>query len=178
MGVLEIIAEQHLGVTALKSHPALRAALEQAEKATRRPEISADEKARIASIVELCFEYERETDPSEKANIIRTLEEISANTPLELPTKTIEEWEKDLQAKDSAYAKAVDEDAKLIKAFLWKYFSFRAKAGLKTQAAVAKKSGLRRSHVAVLEAGVHFPQQKTLQKLARAFAVDVADLLP
>jgi len=56
--------------------------------------------------------------------------------------------------------------------------SLRAKSGFKTQQSVAKKSGLRRSYVAVIEAGEHFPQQKTLQKLAKAFGVDVSELLP
>ena len=50
----------------------------------------------------------------------------------------------------------------------------RAKAGLATQADVASKSGLSRSYVAVIESGEHIPQQKTLQKLARAFvATDI-----
>src|SRR2546422_6637413 len=43
---------------------------------SRRPEITEAEKSRIASIVELCFEYERESGPDEKANILRTLEEM------------------------------------------------------------------------------------------------------
>jgi transcriptional regulator with XRE-family HTH domain len=42
---------------------------------------------------------------------------------------------------------------------------------------VARKSGLARSYVAVIESGEHVPQQKTLQKLAKAFGVDVAELL-
>jgi transcriptional regulator with XRE-family HTH domain len=60
---------------------------------------------------------------------------------------------------------------------LRKYFSLRAKAGLKTQAEVAKKAGLSRTHVTVIESGEHAPQQKTLQKLAKAFGVDVTDLM-
>ena len=178
MGVLEIIAEQHLGTKALASHPALRSALEQVEKGTRRAKVSADEKARIASIVELCFEYERETDPEEKENILCTLEEISANAPLELPTQTVEEWETELKKEDAAYAKADQVAERRIQAFLKKYFSLRSKAGLETQEAVAKKSGLKRGYIGVIETGEHFPQQKTLQKLAKAFDVDVAELLP
>lgn len=178
MGVLEIIAEQRLGLTALKSHPKLRRAFEKVEEATRRPKISADEKARIAAIVELCFEYDRESDPEEKANILLTLDEISANEPLELPSQSIREWEAELKAQDASYAKADRGAKRATTAFLKKYFSLRAKAGLETQAAVAKATGLKRSYVAVIETGDHFPQQKTFQKLAKAFAVDVTELLP
>ncbi len=165
-------------MTALKSHPKLRLAFEKAEEATRRPKISPDEKARIASIVELCFEYDRESDPDEKMNILRTLDEISANEPLELPTQDIQEWETQLKAKDSSYAKADDDTKSATSLFLKKYFSLRARAGLETQAALAKASGLKRSYVATIETGEHFPQQKTLQKLAKAFGVDVTELFP
>ena len=178
MGVLNIIAERRLGTKKLEAYPALRTALEQADKAARRPQLSEDEKARINSLVELCFEYERETNPDEKANILRTLEEISANEPLKSPTQTLEEWDQELKAADPAYAKVSLAADQYTAAFLKKYFSLRAKAGLKTQEAVAKRSGLRRSYIAVIETGGHFPQQKTLQKLAKAFAVDVAELLP
>jgi DNA-binding XRE family transcriptional regulator len=178
MGVLEIIAEQRLGLTALKSHPKLRIAFEKAEKAVHRPTISDDEKARIAAIIELCFEYNRESDPEEKANILRTLEEISANEALEMPTQSVEAWEGELKTSDKAYAKAEREGTHRIEAFLKKYFSLRAKSGLQTQAAVAKASGLKRGYVAIIETGEHFPQQKTLQKLAKAFGIDVTELLP
>ena len=174
MSVLEIVAEKHLGQRTLQAHPKLRAALRRIEGSTA-PE---SERERIAAIVELCFEYERETDPDEKKNILRTLEEISANKPLELPSKTIEDWEVELKANDPSYAKADVAATKKTEAFLKKYFSYRAKAGLATQADVARKSGLSRSYVAVVESGEHMPQQKTLQKLAVAFGVDVADLLP
>jgi len=178
MGVLEIIAEQRLGAENLVGHPQLRVALERAEIAARSPSLSDDEKERIDSIVELCFEYERETDPEEKTGILRTLEEISANEPLELPTKTLSEWHSELLAEDPAQFKAHQAYELRIQKFLKKYFSLRAKAGLATQSAVAKKSSLSRGYIAVIETGEHFPQQKTLQKLAKAFRVDVADLLP
>ena len=61
--------------------------------------------------------------------------------------------------------------------FLRKYFSLKHKAGLKTHAEVGKAAGLERTHVTVLESGEHMPQQKTLQKLAKAFGVDVTDLM-
>jgi len=178
MGVLEIIAEQRLGAENLAEHPQLRIALERAEIAARNPSLTDDEKERIDSIVELCFEYERESDPDEKAGILRTLEEISSNEPLELPTKTLSELHAQLLAEDPAQAKAHQAYEHRIQKFLKKYFSLRAKTGLTTQSAVAKKSGLSRGYVAVIETGEHFPQQKTLQKLAKAFRVDVADLLP
>jgi len=153
-------------------------AFEKAEKATHRSRISDDEKARIAAIVDLCFEYDRESDPDERSNILRTLDEISANNPVELPTQSVDDWETNLKAREDAYARADREGKRTTGVFLKKYFSHRARAGLKTQATVAKASGLKRSYIAVIETGEHFPQQKTLQKLAKAFGVDVADLLP
>lgn len=178
MGILEIVAEQRLGARKLSANPRLRSALQRMEQAACRAEITDAEKSRIASIVELCFEYERESDPGEKANILRTLEEISANQPMELPAATLEEWDHELQSKNAAYVNAARAADRRISTFLKKYFSLRAKAGCKTQQSVAKRSGLPRSYVAVIEAGEHFPQQKTLQKLAKAFRVDVSELLP
>src|SRR5205809_184088 len=177
MTVLEIIAEQRLGTKNLAGHPRLRAALQRIDDLARRTDSSQDEKARIASIVELCFAYEREHDVEEKANILRTLEEISGNELLELPTETVEEWEDKLNSENSAFAKAKEALDRRRQEFQRKYFSFRARAGLQTQEEVAKKTGLRRSYVAVIESGAHFPQQKTLQKLAKAFDVDVTELL-
>lgn len=177
MGVLGIIAEQKLGTKEWRSHPELRAALERIDQSVRRPNLHEDEKARIASLVELCFAYERESDPEEKANILRTLEEISANEPLELPTECVEKWEGKLEAGSADFRKAKRKLDSRRKAFQRTYFSLRAKAGLQTQEAVAKKAGLRRSYVAVIESGDHYPQQKTMQKLAKAFGVDVTELL-
>jgi len=178
MGILEIIAESRLGASQLASHPLLRSSIVRADRAARKSPPTADERARIESIIELCFEYDRESDPDEKANIIRTLEEISANEPLEAPSETFEEWDRRLGTEDPAYAKATKSEVLRLQEFRKKYFSLRAKAGLATQAAVAKKSGLRRGYIAVIETGDHFPQQKTLQKLAVAFGVDVGELIP
>jgi len=175
---MEIIAEQRLGHKALRSHPRLRSAFERAEKAARKTTANEGEKARIAAMVELCFEYDRETDPDEKTNILNTLDEISANKSIPLPGTSVEAWEANQKAKNSSYAEAERRAKKDIKAFLDKYFLFRAKAGLETQAALAKASGLSRSYIAVIETGEHFPQQKTLQKLARAFKVEITELLP
>jgi len=174
MSVLEIIAEKGLGTAALKKHPGLRTALTRIEDSggTRM------ERERIASIVELCFEYDRERDPEEKENILRVLEEISSNEPLELPKESLEEWHERLRASDPAYAAADEAASRKTAAFLKRYFSLRSRAGLSTQAEVARKSGLSRSYIAVIESGEHTPQQKTLQKLAKAFGVDVSELLP
>ena len=178
MTVLEIIAEQQLGTKNLAGHPRLRAALQRIDDSARRNGSSEDEKVRIAALVELCFAYERETDAEEKANILGTLEKLSANEPLEQPTETLEEWEDKLSSKDQGFAKAKEKLHRRRQVFQRKYFSFRARAGLKTQAEVAKKAGLRRSYIAVIESGAHLPQQKTLQRLAKAFAVDITELLP
>ena len=177
MTVLEIIAEQRLGAKNLAGHPRLRAALKRVDDLARSNGSDENEKARIASLVELCIAYERETDTEEKLNILRTLEEISENAPLELPVETMEEWDDRLSSKDPAFAKAKNAVDQRRREFQRKYFSYRAKARLQTQEAVAKKAGLRRSYVAVIESGAHLPQQKTLQKLAKAFEVDVAELL-
>ena len=173
MSVLEIVAEKHLGMNILKKHPQLRAALRRIESAATQ----GAEKERISSIVELCFEYDRETDADEKANILRTLEEISANEPIELPVESVEQWDARLKEENPAYARADVAAKKKTAAFLKKYFAFRARAGLATQADVARKSGLARSYVAVIESGEHVPQQKTLQKLAKAFGVVLAELM-
>src|SRR5438034_10579410 len=84
MTVLEIIAEQRFGIKNLTNRPKLRAALQRIDESAGRAEAGGDEKASVASLVELCFAYERETDLEEKANILRTLEEISENETLEL----------------------------------------------------------------------------------------------
>ena len=177
MTVLEIIAERSLGTQTSADHPELREALRRIDNTARTGSPSEDEKARVASLVELFSAYESETDGDERANILRTLEEVSANQHLELPVETVEQWEDRRALKDAAFGKAKDTLDRRREEFQKRYFSFRARAGLRTQEAVAKRSGLRRSYVAVIEAGLHFPQQKTLQKLAKAFKVDVAELL-
>jgi len=47
-----------------------------------------------------------------------------------------------------------------------------------TQIELAKLSGLPQSHICRLEAGVHSPSMKTLEKIARALGVAVGDLDP
>jgi DNA-binding XRE family transcriptional regulator len=178
MGILEIIAERRIGIEQLAARPNLRASLSQVDRAATNAESTEDEKARVESIIELCFEYERETDPDEKNNILLTLEEVSANESLELPTVSIEDRDARLKIEEPAYPKAAKTETQRLEKFRRKYFSLRAKAGLSTQAALAKKSGLRRSYISIIETGDHFPQQKTLQKLAEAFGVDVTELLP
>jgi DNA-binding XRE family transcriptional regulator len=176
MGVLEIIAEKHLGEAVLKKNPAIQRCISRLDDAAKRA-TSAAERERIAAIVELCFEYERETDAGERENILRTLAEIVADADIKLPTETMEDFEAELTRTDAGFKAASAKEDEKAQRFLKKYSSLKAKAGLATQAEVAKKSGLSRAYVAVVETGQHRPQHKTLQKLAKAFGVDVTELL-
>jgi len=178
MGVLEILAERSLGSKTLGRHGALRPALSRLDRAgaDKGKQAHEFEKERIISIVRLFGEYANEKDAEEKENILRSLEEIVSDEPLELPSQNLDDWEAKLRATDKEYAAASARADQKIKTFLRKYFSLRAKVGLATQADVARKAGLRRSYVAVIETGQHFPQQKTLQRLAKAFRVDVSEL--
>lgn len=178
MGALAIIAERRLGRLILAKHSKLRNRLNEIEHAAnQRTNRHREFVDRLAEIDELLFAYSREGDRDEQENIIRTLEEIVENKPLELPTQTLESWDEDLATKDRPYAALQRRDEKKIKTFLAKYFTLRSKARLRTQLEVAKRAGLSRTHVASLERGHHFPQQQTLQKLANAFSVDITDLM-
>ncbi len=177
MEILEIVAENSLGKSVLEHRSGLKAGLIKIGRKVKSSESSPEEKERISAIVELCFEYKRENDPEERQNILRTLDEIVRNEPIELPTQSIEEWDDKLAAEDPEYRKLRGRDEKRVQTFLKKYFSLKAKAGLKTQMDVAKATGIERTHVTVLESGEHMPQQKTLQKLAKAFGVDVTELM-
>ncbi len=53
----------------------------------------------------------------------------------------------------------------------------REQAGL-TQQELAKKSGLRQSHISRLEKGRHSPSALTLEKIAAAFGIDAVELDP
>lgn len=180
MEVLELVAEQSLGKAVLARHSSLKSALGKIDKRTgtrAASQTSTEEKQRIAAIIELCFEYKRESDAEERKNILRTLDEIVKNEPIELPKQSIEQWDDQLASEDREYAKLRRRDEKRVQNFLKKYFSLKHKAGLKTQAEVGKAAGLGRTQVTVLESGEHMPQQKTLQKLAKAFDVDVTALM-
>jgi DNA-binding XRE family transcriptional regulator len=179
MDILELVAEKALGKSVLARHSELKSGLREIDKGTgtrATSQTSPEEKQRIASIIELCFEYRRETDSEERKNILSTLDEIVRNEAIELPTATIEDWDDKLAAEDREY-RELRRDETRVENFLRKYFSLKHKAGLKTQAEVGKAAGLERTHVTVLESGEHIPQQKTLQKLAKAFGVDVTDLM-
>ena len=176
MEILEIVAENSLGKSVLERRSGLKAGLIKIGREVKSSESSPEEKERISAIVELCFEYKRENDPEERQNILRTLDEIVRNERIELPTQSIEEWD-DKLAEDPEYRKLRRRDEKGVQTFLKKYFSLKAKAGLKTQMDIAKATGIERTHVTVLESGEHMPQQKTLQKLAKAFGVDVTELM-
>ena len=176
MGLLEIIATKHLGETVMKKNAGLRRSLDRLDDATTRVS-SQIERERIAAIVELCFEYERENGAGERENILRTLAEIVANAGIEIPSETIEEFDSRLTRANSSYKAASEKENEKGQQFLKKYSSLKAKARLATQAAVAKNSGLSRAYVAVIESGQHRPQHKTLQKLAKAYGVDISELL-
>ena len=178
MEVLELV-ETSLGKQVLTRHAKLRSALRQMDKRSAGGTLvrtTPEEKQRIAAIVELSFEYKRETNPQERKNILRTLDEIAANEPIELPTQTVEQWDDELAA-DREYAKLRQRDEARMETFLKKYSSFKHRAGFRTQAEVARAAGIGRTQITVLESGKHMPQQKTLQKLATAFGVDVAELM-
>jgi ribosome-binding protein aMBF1 (putative translation factor) len=177
MSVLEIVASKQLGSRALSDRPRLRSALSRLEHRAQHGAIPEGEKERITSIVELCFEYERTESIDEKRRILDAIEEIARNEPILAPTETVDDWEQSLGAAPS-YRNAKTVVDSRTKDFLKRYASLKAKAGLQTQQAVANKANLSRSHVAMLEQGEHFPQQRTLQKLARAFGVDIIELMP
>lgn len=59
-----------------------------------------DNEERVKAARELCITYAEETDLEETENILRVLDEIIANEPLEMPTQTIEEWEAEVNKQD------------------------------------------------------------------------------
>jgi DNA-binding XRE family transcriptional regulator len=180
MEVLELVVEKSIGKEVLARHSKLKSALRKVDKrgSTRTGARSTEEeRQRVTAIIELCFEYRREIDPEERQNILRTLDEIAANQPIELPSQNVEQWDEELAARDRDYAKLREKDEARVDKFLRKYSSLKHRAGFRTQAEVAKAAGIGRTQIAVLESGKHMPQQKTLQKLATAFGVDVADLM-
>ena len=180
MDVLELVVEKSIGKDVLARHSKLKSALRKVDQrgSTRTDARSTEEeKQRITAIIELCFEYHRENDSEERQNILRTLDEIAANESIELPSQNIEQWDDELAARHRDYAKLRERDEARVEKFLRKYSSLKHRAGFRTQVEVAKAAGIGRTQIAVLESGKHMPQQKTLQKLATAFGVDVADLM-
>lgn len=150
MEILEIVAEASLGKSVLARRTGLKSGLLKIGQKAKTHTSSPEEKKRISAIVELCFEYKRESDPKERENILHTLDEVVRNEEIELPTQNIDQWDDNLAANDREYRKLRTRDEKKVENFLRKYFSFKAKAGLKTQAQVAKATGLARTHVTVL----------------------------
>lgn len=177
MEILEIVAENSLGKALLAHRSGLKSGLLKIGQKAKTSEASPKERQRISAIVELCFEYKRERDSDERQNILEALDEIVRNEPIKLPTQSVEQWDKILGAENRQYRKLRSAENDKGQSFLRKYFSLKARAGLKTQIDVAKAAGLGRTHVTILELGEHMPQQKTLQKLAKAFGVDVTDLM-
>src|SRR6266478_6951357 len=110
MEILEIVAENSLGKSVLERRSGLKAGLIKIGRKVKSSESSPEEKERISAIIELCFEYRRENDPEERQNILRTLDEIAANQPIELPSQNIEQWDDELAARDRDYAKLREKD--------------------------------------------------------------------
>src|SRR6266567_3770998 len=175
MEILEIVGES-IAANDAELGQALRR-VEETVKAQKAKDTSADEKQRIRDIIALCFEYDREEDKEEQRNIEETLRELIMNAPIALPTKTLSQWDEQHAHSHPHYAELRERDQQRRKQFIKKYASLKAKAGFKTQAEVADATGLHRTQISAIESGKHIPQHKTLQKLAKAFEVDIADLL-
>ena len=71
---------------------------------------SPEENDRISAIMELCSEYQREKDPEERTNILRTLDEIVRNEPIEMPSQTMDQWDDELAAEDHEYRRLRSSD--------------------------------------------------------------------
>src|SRR5437667_12804892 len=145
MEILEIVAESSLGKSVLEHRSGLKAGLIKIGRKVKFSESSPEEKERISAIVELCFEYKRENDPEERQNILRTLDEIVRNEPIELPTQSIEERDDKLPAEDPDYRQLRGSDEKRVQTFSNKYFPLKAQARLKWQPDIAKPRGTRRT---------------------------------
>lgn len=175
MEILEIVGESIAANDAELGHALRR--VEKTVKARKAQDTSADEKQRIRDIIALCFEYDREQDKEEQRNIEETLRELIMNAPIALPTKTLLQWDEEHALSHPRYAELRDRDQERRKQFRKKYASLKAKAGFRTQAEVANATGLHRTQISAIESGKHIPQHKTLQKLAKALGVDIAELL-
>ena len=175
MEILEIVGES-IAANDTELRNALQS-IEHAVKAKDARNTSHDEKQRVRDIIALCFEYDREEDNEEKRNIEETLRELILNTPLELPVKTLSQWDNENAKSNPKYAELRERDRRRRENFFKKYASLKAKAGLETQAQVAEAAGLHRTQISAIESGKHIPQHKTLQKIARAQKVDIADLI-
>jgi len=175
MEILEIVGESIAANDAALGQALRR--VEETIKAREARHTSADEKQRIRDIIALCFEYDRERDPEEQRNIEETLRELITNEPITMPTKTLSQWDEEYAQSHPRYAELREYDLRQRKQLIKKYASLKAKAGFQTQAEVAKATGLHRTQISAIESGKHIPQHKTLQKLAKALAVDIADLL-
>ena len=175
MEILEIVGES-IAANDAELGRALRR-VEETVKAQKAKDTSADEKQRIRDIIALCFEYDREEDKDERRNIEETLRELIINAAMALPTKTLSQWDEEHAQSHPRYAELRERDRQRRKQFIKKYASLKAKAGFQTQAEVANATGLHRTQISAVESGKHIPQHKTLQKLAKALDVDIADLL-
>ena len=175
MEILEIVGES-IAANDAELGQALRR-VEETVKAQKAKNTSADQKQRIRDIIALCFEYDREEDKEEQKNIEETLRELIMNAPIALPTKTLSQWDDEHAQSNPRYAELRERDQQRRKQFIRKYASLKAKAGFQTQIEIANASGLHRTQISAIESGKHVPQHKTLQKLAKALGVDIAELL-
>jgi DNA-binding XRE family transcriptional regulator len=175
MEILEIVGES-VAANDTELRKALQS-IEHAVKAKDARNTSPDEKQRVRDIIALCFEYDREEDNEEKRNIEEALRELIVNTPLELPVKTLSQWDNENAKSNPKYAELRERDRRRRENFFKKYASLKAKAGLETQARVAEAAGLHRTQISAIESGKHIPQHKTLQKIAKALKVDIAELI-
>jgi DNA-binding XRE family transcriptional regulator len=175
MEILEIVGES-IAANDAELGQALRR-VEETVKAQKAKDTSPDEKQRIRDIIALCFEYDREEDKEEQKNIEETLRELIMNAPIALPTTTLSQWDEEHAQSNPRYAQLRNLDQQRRKQFIKKYASLKAKAGFQTQAEIANASGLHRTQISAIESGKHVPQHKTLQKLAKALGVDIAELL-
>lgn len=175
MEILEIVGES-IAANDAELGQALRR-VEETVKAQKAKDTSADEKQRIRDIIALCFEYDREEGKEEQKNIEETLRELIMNAPIALPTKTLSQWDDEHAQSNPPYAELRERDQQRRKQFIRKYASLKAKAGFQTQIEIANASGLHRTQISAIESGKHVPQHKTLQKLAKALGVDIAELL-
>jgi hypothetical protein len=97
MSVLEFAAEEKVGLTVLMRYPEIARGLRQVElqlSAASHDSLPEHERIRLRHILDLCFEYDREGDETERENIASTLLELTRNDTMELPTQSLIEWEK------------------------------------------------------------------------------------
>ncbi len=89
---------------------------------------------------------------------------------------SLDDYEAEVVSTPSGKSAAVqlDEEAK---AFREAYFHHKQRLGLMTQEDVAQLTGIDRRQISALERGLHRPQFKTLNRLAKAFGIQVTQFM-